>query len=101
MTTNPKISEPAPQPARGQTFLRVLSFLTAIILLGVIVIYPRAIATDMKTVPHGPLELMIMGMCICWIYGLGFIPQNRYLRICFHPIVGWILMLISGFFVFR
>ncbi len=94
MTTN------APAPKSSHTLLRVLSLLAAAATIALIVIYPRAIAPDSASVPHGWLELMLYGMSICWVFGLGFTPQKPLFRMLLHPIVGWVCLLIGVWKVF-
>ena len=53
-------------------FIRTLSILAAAAVVALVVIYPRAVATDGASVPHGWFVLMMMGMSICWICGFGF-----------------------------
>lgn len=79
---------------------KVFTFLTALALCMLIVFYPRAIAADMSTVPHGWMAFMLLGMSSAWVYGLGFIPKNRFLQYFFHPISAWALMLIGAYNVF-
>lgn len=80
--------------------LRGLSIFAAAFVVALVVIYPRAIATDGVSVPHGWFVLMMIGMSICWISGFGFIPQNRWLKYAFSLPVGWILLLIGAWKVF-
>lgn len=85
---------------KGARFFRALTFLVAILFAALIVLYPRAIATDMTTVPHGWLVLLLFGMSAAWVYGLGFTPENRWLRCFFHPVTAWLLMLVGAWRVF-
>ena len=80
--------------------LRLVTFLTAVAFAALIVIYPRAIAEDMHDVSHGALVLLLLGMCCGWVYGLGFVPENRWLRRIFNPLVAWALMLLGAWRVF-
>ena len=89
----------APKGA-GQGFFRLLSFLAATAVMILIVIYPRAIAPDSESVPHGWLDLMLFGMSLCWLYGFGFTPKRRIFRILLHPILGWICLGIGVWKVF-
>lgn len=82
----------SPSSGKGARLLRALSFAVAL--------YPRAIATDMTTVPHGWLVLLLLGMSSAWVYGLGFEPEHRLLRPLFHPATAWLLMLVGVWQVF-
>lgn len=90
----------SPSPAKGARLLRALTFATALLFAALIVLYPRAIATDMSTVPHGWLVVLLLGMSSGWVYGLGFVPERRVLRCLFHPAAAWLLMLVGAWRVF-
>lgn len=83
-----------------RTLARFATFAAAIAFAALIVIYPRAIADDMTSVPHGALVGLLIGMSCAWVWGLGFVPQNRLLRLFFSPIVAWALMLGFGAVLF-
>ena len=90
----------SPSSQKGPRLLRALTFTTALLFAALIVLYPRAIATDMTTVPHGWLVLLLLGMSAAWVYGLGFEPEHRLLRPFFHPATAWLLMLVGAWQVF-
>lgn len=82
------------------TLLRIITFLTALALMALIVLYPRAIADDMTSVPHGALVGLLFGMSIAWVWGLGFVPQRPLLRWIFSPWLAWALMLVFSGVIF-
>ncbi len=86
------------KPAPG--FVRLLSVVTAFAVMALVVLYPRAIAEDGASVPHGSFVLLMMGMSVCYIVGFGFVPQNKALRLLFSAPVGWLLMALGLFLVF-
>ena len=49
------------------TLCRVFTFTAALGFMALIVIYPRAIADDMSSVPHGALVGLLFGMSIAWV----------------------------------
>lgn len=67
--------------------MRILSFLIALSVAAFVIIYPRAIASDMSSVPHGWLVLLLLGMSFCFVYGVGFKARNRFLAFLFSPLV--------------
>lgn len=79
---------------------RTLSLIAATAVVAVVVFFPRAIAPDSASVPHGWFVLMMMGMSICWICGFGFTPENRWLRKVFSLPVGWIMLLTGVWQIF-
>ena len=88
----------------GGSFLRTLaraaSLLAAALVAAVVIFYPRLVAEDTASVPHGFLVLMLMGMSAAWVHGFGFVPENRILRALFSPFVFWPVMLIGAWGVF-
>lgn len=97
MTQN-KTQAATPAPANG--FVRALSVIAAFAVMALVVLYPRAIAEDGASVPHGSFVLLMMGMSVCYIVGFGFVPKNKILRILFSPYMGWALMAVGLFLVF-
>lgn len=69
--------------------MKFLSFLIAIFIVGIVIIYPRAIATDMHSVPMLGLVLLLSGMSLCFIYSLGARPKSMILRLLLSPLVAW------------
>lgn len=101
MTTDHGCTGAAPDVrAKGSALLRVLSLLAALGCAALVVLYPRAIAHDAASVPHGPLVGMLAGMSILWVYGFGFTPSHRILRWILSPLVGWMFLLGFGAVVF-
>ncbi len=42
---------------------------------------------------HSALPIMLLGVAGAFIHGVGFTPDNRFLRVLFGPACAWILML--------
>lgn len=80
--------------------MRILSFMIALSVAALIIFYPRAVASDMTSVPHGRLVVLLLGMSFCFIYGVGFSPCNRFLKVLFSPLVAWPLVALGAFTVF-
>ena len=74
---------------------RAVSLLAAVAVAAVIILYPRLVAEDSASVPHG-----FLGMSAAWVHGFGFVPENRILRVLFSPIVAWPVMIIGTWGVF-
>ena len=92
---------PAPHDGKAESRLpypnpgwaRLGSFLLALALSGLVVAYPRAIASSVSEVDHGLLSLMMWGIAAGFIHGVGYVPRLTIWRIVFHPFAGWLLML--------
>lgn len=80
--------------------MRILSFLIALSVAAFVIIYPRAIASDMTSVPHGWLVLLLLGMSFCFVYGVGFKAKNRSLAFLFSPLVAWTCVGVASFMIF-
>lgn len=80
--------------------MRILSFLIAWSVAAFVIIYPRAIASDMTSVPHGWLVLLLLGMSFCFVYGVGFKAKNRFLAFLFSPLVAWTCVGVASFMIF-
>ncbi len=91
---------PCAEKPAGPFWARAASFAAAAALMLVIVVYPRAIAADGASVPHGALVGLLCGMSVLWIYGLGFVPRSSILRKLFSPIVGWLFAVVFSSWIF-
>ncbi len=76
--------------------MRVLTFILGLLVAATVIAYPRFIAEDMKSVPHGWLVVLMIGMSCCFVSGIGFQPKNRFLRVFFSIPVGWALVIIGA-----
>ena len=75
--------------------MRILSFLIALSVAAFVIIYPRAIASDMSS-----LVLLLLGMSFCFVYGVGFKARNRFLAFLFSPLVAWTCVGVASFMIF-
>ena len=81
-------------------FARAVSLTAALAITVTVLIFPRLIALDMHTVPHAWLVLLMFGMSFGYVHGLGFIPQNHYLKTIFSPLIAWPVMAFGAYMVF-
>lgn len=79
---------------------RIISLIAALTITVTVLVFPRSIALDMYSVPHGWLVLLMFGMSFGFVHGVGFIPQNKYLKTVFSPIIAWPLMTLGAWMVF-
>ena len=79
---------------------RAVSFTAALTITVTVLIFPRLIALDMHTVPHGWLVFLMLGMSFGYVHGIGFVPKNRILQKVFSPIVAWPVMSFGSWLVF-
>lgn len=65
----------------------------ALALMLLITLLPRGLTThDGSAISHGLLTLIMWGMSAGFVHGIGFIPQNRVLRVLLGPLVAWLGM---------
>ncbi|MBR4940038.1 MAG: cyd operon YbgE family protein [Burkholderiaceae bacterium] len=79
---------------------RAVSLTAALAITVTVLVFPRLIALDMHTVPHGWLILLMFGMSFGYVHGIGFVPQNKYLQTLFSPIIAWPVMALGAWMVF-
>ncbi len=79
---------------------RAFSLSAALAITCAVLIFPRMIALDMHSVPHGWLVVLMFGMSFGYVHGFGFTPKKRVLRILFSPLISWPLMAIGSVKVF-
>ena len=79
---------------------RAVSLTAALAITVTVLVFPRLIALDMHTVPHGWLVLLMFGMSFGYVHGIGFVPQNKYLQTLFSPIIAWPVMTLGAWMVF-
>ena len=83
-----------------KTLSRLISLTAAAAVVAVTVFYPRAIAVDGAHVPFGGFVLLMIGMSLAWVHGIGFVPENPWLRLLFSPLAAWPLLVIGAALVF-
>jgi predicted membrane protein len=59
--------------------------------------YPYALGTEMSPAVHSALPLLLLGVSAAFVYGVGFTPENRALRVVFSPPVAWPLLILGVF----
>lgn len=84
-------------PALARFLARTISIVAAAAVTVVVVVYPRAIATEMADVPHGWLVCLMLGMSAAYVHGFGFVPQNPVLKYWFSPWIAWPLMALGTY----
>jgi predicted membrane protein len=77
--------------ALDRPWARWISLVAAIVMAGLVTIYPKALVTG-ERVNHGLLMLLMWGMSAGFVHGVGFVPEHRVLRILLGPLVAWPLM---------
>lgn len=58
-----------------------------------VTVYPKGLVHDGVVTSHGMLMLMMLGMSAGFVHGVGFDPDNRWLRLILGPLIAWPLLL--------
>ncbi|MCA1925786.1 MAG: cyd operon YbgE family protein [Thiobacillus sp.] len=77
-------------PSHAKSYAQGITLAVAFTLMLLITIYPRALATESGgPISHGILMLIMWGLSAGFVYGVGFIPRSRLLRVALGPWVAW------------
>lgn len=60
-----------------------------------ITVYPRGLMHAGVVMSHGKLTLLMWGMSAGFVHGIGFDPNNRWLRMLFGPLIAWPILLLG------
>lgn len=60
-----------------------------------ITIYPRGLVHDGVLLGHWLLALLMWGLSAGFVHGVGFDPDNRYLRVLLGPYIAWPLLMMG------
>lgn len=71
---------------------RLLSLMLAVVLVGLILTYPRALAGTSRELRQILLPLLMWGLADGFVHGVGFVPRFWAWRLLFHPFPGWLLL---------
>ncbi|GAA5016109.1 cyd operon YbgE family protein [Acinetobacter puyangensis] len=77
----------------SQKMLMAVSFLLALPLAAILLIYPNLMLDANGHYSHNAMMLIMLGISGGFIYGVGFIPQFWLWKWLFSPVVAWPLML--------
>ncbi len=87
---NANTSEPVENSLGG---LRVLVFCLSLAVMIIITAWPHTFGSTTATMNHNAAMISMLGMCVGFVYGIGFIPKPRWLKIAYSAPVALGLML--------
>ncbi len=82
-----------PYPTQG--WARALSFLLAVALSTLVLLYPRVLADLDSSVRPALLAALMWGTAGGFVHGVGFVPRHAIGRIVFHPALAWPIMIAN------
>ncbi len=76
--------------------LRIFVFCLSLAVMILITAWPHTFGSTTTTMNHNAAMVCMAGMCIGFVYGIGFIPKQRWLKIVYSAPVALGLM-VTGF----
>jgi predicted membrane protein len=58
-----------------------------------VVVYPRGLMHEGLAPDHAQLTLLMWGLSAGFVHGIGFDPNNRWLRVLLGPFIAWPILL--------
>jgi cyd operon protein YbgE len=74
---------------------RAVSLAAGLAISALLMLYPYALGTKMTPMLHSGLPLLLLGVSGALVHGVGFRPENRWLRMLFSPIAAWPLIAVG------
>ncbi|WP_213769425.1 cyd operon YbgE family protein [Bradyrhizobium sp. dw_78] len=66
----------------------------------VLMLFPFLLRHVQGAMLHPALSILLLGITGAFVYGIGFRPENRWLRILFGPACAWTLMIGGALLLF-
>lgn len=82
MSNEPAATLETPEP-KGLGWLRGLIFCASLAVMMIIIAWPHVFGSTTTTMSHGAATISMCGMSCGFVYGIGFVPRARFLRIIF------------------
>ena len=60
-----------------------------------VTVYPRGLIHEGVVMSHGQLSLLMWGLSAGFVHGIGFDPNNRWLRVLLGPFIAWPILLLG------
>lgn len=73
--------------------MRFISILLALMITGVLLIFPGRIASNLDQLNEGYVMLLMLGLSSAFIHGVGFDPRFWLWKILFSPYLSWVILL--------
>lgn len=65
-----------------------------------LMLFPFLLRDVQGAILHPALSVLLLGVAGAFVYGIGFRPENRWLRILFGPACAWTLMIGGSLMLF-
>jgi predicted membrane protein len=85
--------------APGQ-WLRAISLVVALAASVTLMLFPFLLRYAPQNRLHAALPVVLFGLAGAFVYGIGYRPDNKLLRILFGPLCAWLLIAGGAFLLF-
>ena len=75
---------------------RIALFCISLVVMSLITAWPHTFGSSTETMNHHAAMLSMLGMCLGFVYGIGFTPKHTWLRVLYSAPLALGLML-TGF----
>lgn len=76
--------------------MRTISFAIGLIASLMLMLFPFLLHHLSGPRLHSGLPILMLGVAGTFVYGVGYVPHNKFLRFLFGPLCSWTLILIGG-----
>jgi predicted membrane protein len=73
-------------------WLRAISFVVALATSVTLMLFPFLLRYTSQNRLHAALPVVLFGLAGAFVYGVGYRPDNKLLRILFGPLCAWLLI---------
>jgi predicted membrane protein len=84
----------------GTRTIRAASFVAALAVSLALMLFPFLLRHVPETRLHSALPIILLGVTGSIIHGIGYLPDNRLLKILFGPACSWAMMIGGMFLLF-
>ena len=77
-------------------FLRYISFSLGLVASLLLMLFPFLLHQVSGARLHSGLPILMLGVAGTFVHGVGYVPDNKFLRFLFGPFCSWTLILIGG-----
>ncbi len=79
--------------------MRIVSFVIGLAASLMLMLFPFVLHQVSGPQLHTGLPILMLGVAGTFVYGVGYEPDNKLLRVLFGPFCSWALILIGGVFL--
>lgn len=76
--------------------MRLISFAIGLVASLMLMLFPFLLHQISGPRLHSALPILMLGVAGTLVYGVGYVPDNKFLRILFGPPCSWTLILIGA-----